>query len=316
MAQYLQDSCGLQALGHGRQNRASPAKVHELWALFALLTDTWMETPSKENRFWKPVFGKPFLDNVIGLENRLWKSVFGNRFWQTIFGKQFLENRFWKTVFGKRFLENRFGKTVFRNCFPFQKHFSKINSQSTAPNFVLAFSRARLNSMFLRFLVAQTLKLSSSQGGSKICSSFQGDSSASRWVPNSSSVNVCEGSGGTTTCTRLELAPPAIPAVVLRKAKWPHLLWHRCLHPHHLLKLWLLCPRAPQPPPPPLVFFARIRFDGAAQDLCSSAWGVLVAIFFLLSVFFAADFAAAFFALYFRSLAFLKASTLSSRPAQ
>ena len=30
MAQYLQHSCGLQALGHGRQNRASPPKC--LWA--------------------------------------------------------------------------------------------------------------------------------------------------------------------------------------------------------------------------------------------------------------------------------------------
>ena len=77
-----------------------------------------------------------------------------------------------------------FSKTLFQNKLSIDR-----------PKFcacVFKGNMTRLNSMFLRFfflrfLMAQTLKLSRRL---KIGSSFH--SSATRWVPNNSSVNVCE----------------------------------------------------------------------------------------------------------------------------
>ena len=51
---------------------------------------TILQKRFSENRFWKTVFGKPFLENRFS-ENRFLEAGF----WKTVF---------WKPVFGNRFL--------------------------------------------------------------------------------------------------------------------------------------------------------------------------------------------------------------------
>ena len=55
------------------------------------------------NRFWKTVFGKPFLKNIFDGGQRFWKTVFEQPFLEFVFGRPCVGESFLlgKTVLGK-----------------------------------------------------------------------------------------------------------------------------------------------------------------------------------------------------------------------